>query len=324
VDATGTPRTAVLMGRLREDASANWPVAGDWVLLSPEAGTDAPRIERVLPRRTVLARRDAGRGMRPQPLAANVDVAFIVTSLNGDLNPRRIERFLTLVRSAGVAPVVLLSKVDLATDGHALETALARLREVCGETPLLPLSVFDGQGLAALTPWLRRGETVVLLGASGVGKSTLLNHLLGHAQQAVRDVRRGDDRGRHATTTRQLFPLPGGALLLDTPGVRALEPWAGEAALDTVFADVDTLAMDCRFRDCGHGDEPGCAVQAALTAGTLTPERLSAYGKLRREQHYQARQADPALARQHETQRKRMMSTFRKQYKRHPKGRQEH
>lgn len=324
VDAGGTPRTATLLGRLHEDAAADWPVVGDWVLLAPAAPAAPARIERVLPRHTVLVRRDAGRGMRPQPLAANVDVAFIVTSLNGDLNLRRIERFLTLVRSAGVAPVVLLTKVDLAADAQELAAALARLADVCGETPLLALSVFSGEGVAALNAWLQPGCTVVLLGASGVGKSTLLNHLLGAEQQAVQTVRQGDDRGRHTTTTRQLFPLPGGALLLDTPGVRALEPWAGEAALDAVFAEIDALAENCRFRDCGHGDEPGCAVQAALADGTLAPGRLNAYDKLRKEQHYQARQADPALAREHEAQHKRMMSAHRKAYKRHPKGRREH
>lgn len=246
---------------------------GDWVLAAPDVHGGLWVAERVLPL-TSLARRD-GEGRR-HAVVSNVDTALLVMGLDGDFNPRRLERFLAIVSGSGVWPVVVLSKADLCVD---VPTAMAQLRERLPRD--VPLHAVDTQSPAAdeeLAPYLGAGQTVVLLGSSGAGKSTLTNTLLGHVAQDTGAVRAGDQRGRHTTTSRSLHLLPGGACVIDTPGVRALRPDGDEQVLDAAFADIASLAEHCRFRDCGHQGEPGCTVRAAVPV-----DRLHNFHKLQRE-----------------------------------------
>jgi len=256
------------------------PAVGDWVALQPRDGEGGFVIQAILPRRTAFVRRAAGARAVAQVLAANVDTVFLVMGLDGDFNPRRIERALVLAWYSGASPVVLLNKADLAVD---VESMRAEIERVTPGVPVCVVAAKPGQGLEALSPWLVPGRTVALLGSSGVGKSTLVNRLLGREKQATREVREGDQRGRHTTTHRELIELPGGALLIDTPGLRELQLWSDGAGLEAAFEDVSALAACCRFTDCGHGSEPGCAVVAAVGAQQLDPARLASYLKLQAE-----------------------------------------
>ncbi|WP_232221179.1 ribosome small subunit-dependent GTPase A [Luteimonas sp. J29] len=250
-------------------------VVGDWVLV--EDG----RIVALLPRRNALKRAAAGEHYRQQLIAANVDVAIIACGLDGDFNPRRIERYLLLARAEDVRPVVVLTKADLpGADPDAARAALADV--LGGDVPVLAVNARDPATAQALAPWLGPGVTAVLVGSSGAGKSTLTNTLLGHERMKTGAVRGRDARGRHTTTHRALIPLPSGACLIDTPGMRELKP-TGEEDLGDGFADIEALAAGCRFRDCRHQAEPGCAVRAAVEAGELDPGRLANYHKLRGE-----------------------------------------
>jgi ribosome biogenesis GTPase len=259
------------------------PTVGDWVLL------DGLVVEVMLPRRSCLVRAAAGAKVAPQPIAANVDVAFVVTSANQDLNVRRIERYLTAVTSGGAAPVIVLNKADLVDDAAALA---ARIAAIASGTPVVIASAATGDGVDGLVAHLGPGRTGVVVGSSGVGKSTLLNRLLGAAVQEVQAIRDDDDRGRHTTTRRELFVLAGGGVLIDTPGMRELKPWTEPEEL--AFDDVDALAAQCRFADCKHAAEPGCAVRAAVEAGALAPDRLAAWAKLAAEQRAEAGRRDAA------------------------------
>ncbi|TWT18991.1 ribosome small subunit-dependent GTPase A [Luteimonas wenzhouensis] len=259
-------------GKVAPEARA---VVGDWVLV--EDG----RIVALLPRRNALKRAAAGEHYRQQLIAANVDVALVVCGLDGDFNPRRIERYLLLARAEEVEPVVVLTKADLpGADPDAARAALASVLDQ--GVPVLAVNACDPAAADALAPWLRPGTTAVLVGSSGAGKSTLTNTLLGQARMKTGQVRERDARGRHTTTYRALVPLPSGACLIDTPGMRELKP-TGEEALDDGFADIEALAAVCRFRDCRHQAEPGCAVRAAVEAGDLDPGRLANYHKLQDE-----------------------------------------
>jgi ribosome biogenesis GTPase / thiamine phosphate phosphatase len=268
-----TEAGAVIPGRLRHRARArDLPVVGDWVAVR---GAD-PVIEAVLPRRTELVRRDPD--MRSeQVLAANVDLALLVMGLDGDFNLRRFERYLTLVRAAGVAPVVVLSKADLCV---GVAEKLAEVQAAAPDVPVLALSLLADGGHRPVEAFLLAGETAVLLGSSGAGKSTLLNGLLGREAQRTGGVRVHDSRGRHTTTVRQLFLLPGGAAVIDTPGLRELELVGADAGLADAFPELAALALRCRFRDCRHVDEPGCALVAGEARGAVSGERLSAFRKL--------------------------------------------
>lgn len=282
-------RLAPLRGALRHRAEAEGasvlPVVGDWVALDQEGA-----VAHVLPRHGVL-RRTGDRGVE-EVLAANVDVLLAATSLNQDLNVRRLERSLALARDGGATPVVLLTKADLEADPFSVA---ARIERAVGAT-VVTISVQDDWGLPDLHAHLEPGRTAALFGMSGVGKSTLVNRLLGDERQQTLPIRAGDDRGRHATTRRELFPLPTGALLIDTPGVR-LQAVAGGDGVDEVFADVSALAEDCRFADCTHTSEPGCAVLAAIESGDLEPARLEAMRKLEREARWaEERQGGPGEA----------------------------
>lgn len=294
-------------GALRHD-SAIWPAVGDWVMLSD----DGPTIATVLERRTKLSRKRPEREMREQVLAANIDVLFIVSGLDRDYNPRRIERYLVMARESGARPVILLNKADLAGElGLDLDDVVHRTVDLAGGATVLPVSARAEQGLEALAAELERGQTAALIGSSGVGKSTILNRLLRSELQKTSPVRAGDDRGRHTTTTRELFLMPGGWLLIDMPGLRELQLWASADGLDASFKDIEELAAGCRFRDCSHTGEPGCAV---ATAG-LDANRLANYQKMRRELAHLERKADPVLRKEVRAK----WNATEKSVRRHPK-----
>jgi len=287
---------AHVSGRFAHEAEdGGYPVTGDWVAV--EAAGGVALIQAVLPRRTAFVRKAAGPGGGAQVAAANVDTALLTASLNADLNPRRLERYLAAAHESGAEPVIVLTKADLCADPDPL---IAEVAGIAFGAPVLAVSAATGEGLAALEALLAPGRTAVLLGSSGVGKSTLVNALAGADLMATNAIREDDARGRHTTTHRELIRLPSGALILDTPGMRELGLWDAEAGLARTFADitaeVDAIAEDCRFRDCAHGREPGCAVQAALAEGTLDADRWASFQKLQRELAYERRKEDPAAA----------------------------
>jgi ribosome biogenesis GTPase len=299
------PLEARATGRLRHEAGpAELPVVGDWVAVDARPDEGAASVHVVLPRRTQLRRRaPADYGAPFQVLAANVDVVLVATSLNRDLNVRRVERFLTAAWESGARPVVVLTKVDLARDPVEVAIAEAQLEEVAAGVPVVATSAVSGAGLDAVRAFLGAGRTVVLIGSSGVGKSTLANALLGEERLLVREIREDDARGRHTTVGRELVALPGGdGLLLDTPGLRELGLWDDGTGLDLAFADVARTAEACRFTDCGHDSEPGCAVRAAVEDGTLHSDRFEGWRKLAREERFRAREMD-AVARRAERRR---------------------
>lgn len=285
---------AVVSGRFRHDAAgpAEFPAVGDWVAVAPG---DPCVIHAVLPRGSAFRRLAPGRVTVEQVIAANVDVVFLVSGLDGDFNPRRIERYVAAVWESGALPVVVLNKADM-LDGDAADALADRVAEVEAVAigvPVVALSAREGRGLDALAPHLLPGRTIALVGSSGVGKSTLVNALLGEERQDTGAVRADDSRGRHTTTYRELVPLPGDVLLLDTPGMREFALWAGggeaggdgapDGGLGAAFPEIEELAASCRFGDCAHELEPGCAVQAALVDGALPAERHASWRKLQRE-----------------------------------------
>lgn len=272
---------ARLSGRLRHEArESGHPAAGDWVAVAANAADGTATIHAVLPRRTAFVRRAADSMQTLQVIAANIDVVFVVTSMNADMNSRRLERFLAAAWQSGGRPVIVLTKSDLCDQAEVQAAEIASLAAGC---PVLVVSVRQGVGLAGLMEHIKPGETCVLIGSSGVGKSTLVNALLGEERMATREVRASDARGRHTTSHRQLFLLPGGGLILDTPGIRELGLIDADEGLSTVFDDIERLAGNCRFSDCGHGTEPGCAVRAAVEGGLLDAGRWAHFQKLSRE-----------------------------------------
>jgi ribosome biogenesis GTPase len=267
------------------------PVVGDFVEVAD--GTP-PHIVAVRPRRTTLSRAAAGERYERQLIATNIDYVLVLTGLDGDFNAARIERYLSLTEGSGAQPVVLLSKVDTR---HDVAEQIAALRaRLPDDTPIHTLNGKDPASVAVLAPYLQPGDSAVLVGSSGAGKSTLTNTLLGSATMATAAVRSHDSRGRHTTTHRALLQLPSGGCLIDTPGMRELK-LTGDENLD-LFADIETLAEQCRFADCGHGSEPGCAVQVALDTGELTPGRWRNYLKLHDEREEQAATLEARLRRQ--------------------------
>ncbi|HEX2045651.1 MAG TPA: ribosome small subunit-dependent GTPase A, partial [Gaiellaceae bacterium] len=260
-------------------ADADLPAVGDWVAARPLRGERKALVEAVLPRRTAFTRKEAWRRTVEQVVAANVDTVFLMSDLGPDLNVRRLERYLVGAWESGARPAIVLTKADLEADRA---DAVLAVEAVAFGVPVHVVSAVTGEGLGALGAYLGRGRTVALLGSSGVGKSTLVNRLAGREVLATRELR-ADGRGRHTTTHRELVLLPGGGLLLDTPGMRELQLWAGEEALDGAFEDVTAFAGVCRFPDCAHDHEPGCAVKAALADGSLPAERWESYRKLQRE-----------------------------------------
>jgi ribosome biogenesis GTPase len=296
----GGVRSAFVSGRFRYEALGNvdYPTVGDWVVVDRD-----DVISAVLPRRTAFKRLATDRSSRQQAelddeqvMASNVDVALLVAGLDHDFNLRRIERYLSVAWSSGVTPVVVLNKSDLAED---VDERVLAVEGIAPGVAIVPVSAWTGAGLQELRTHLDPGTTAAILGSSGVGKSTLVNTLLGEARQATAAVREGDSRGRHTTTHRELFELPGGALLVDTPGIRSLEILGADEGLETAFDDVIELATTCRFSDCRHDGEPGCAVRAALADGRLSEDRLASHRKLERELDRAERQGDPRARAEH-------------------------
>jgi ribosome biogenesis GTPase len=272
---------AVLAGRLVHDAAPGaLPVAGDWVGALARPGEDGAVIHHVLPRSSAVTRQASGPGGGLQVVAANVDIVLITASLNADLSLRRIERYLATAWESGASPVVVLTKADACDDVEAL---VAEVEAVAIGAPVHAVSALSGEGLGAIAALLGPGRTAVLLGSSGVGKSTLVNALAGQALMATQEIIAEGARGRHTTTHRELVLLPSGGLVLDTPGMRELGLWDADAGLSATFADIEALAAGCRFHDCAHQSEPGCAIRAALEDGELDGDRWRSFQKLQRE-----------------------------------------
>jgi ribosome biogenesis GTPase len=290
---------------------AAMPVAGDWVAARIVAPGQAI-VEAVLPRRTLFARRAPGRREDRQPIAANIDLVFLVSGLDGDFNVRRVERYLTLTVESGAKAVIVLNKSDLCDD---LPARIAEMAEVAGAAPIVTVSTFTQDGAGPLRAYLAPGRTVALLGSSGVGKSSIVNCLIGEDRLRTFAVRENDSRGRHTTTHRELIVLPEGGALIDTPGMRELQLWAGEDALDQVFDEIAALAAQCRFGDCSHTVERGCAVQEALANGTLAPDRWESYAKLRREVRRHESMADPLIAREEKRKLRNLHKAVKEIYK---------
>ena len=289
---TGCAGWVEVSGRFRHEAqsAADFPAVGDWVDVRDHV------IHARRERRSAIARAapDGGR----QIIAANIDTVFIVASLTNDRNARRVERYVTMVWDSGATPVVLLNKADLVADPGA---AADEIRQRLSFVDVHAISALEegAPALHALQQYLAAGRTVALVGPSGAGKSTIVNRLLGRDAQKTGDVRESDSKGRHTTTARHLVELPSGACLVDTPGMRELQLWVDEESVDAAFDDVAALATQCRFVDCSHASEPGCAVLAAVERGALDADRLESYRRLLRESAYEERKRDPAAAAEH-------------------------
>lgn len=302
-------------GRLRFHAreSADMPAVGDWVALRRRAEDPTrAKIHEILPRKSKFARKAAGRETEEQVVAANVDTAFLVSGLDHDYNPRRVERYLIMAWESGAAPVVVLNKADVVEDAEERREEIER---VAPGVPVLLLSAKRGEGVEQLEPYMGRGRTVALLGSSGVGKSTIVNRLLGSDVQRIQEVRLHDARGKHTTTHRELFVLPGGGLVLDTPGMRELQLLVSERGLRETFEDIEEIAADCRFTDCRHENEPGCAVRESLEGGTLDAERYENYRKMQAEMRHTAVLLDQRKSQEEKAHAKRLGRAMNKLYK---------
>lgn len=280
---------ASLLGKFRLEArQGGFPVVGDWVGL--EISDASARIHHVLPRTTTLVRRAVGGDSSGQVIGANIDLGLLVCALNEDFNPRRLERYIALCRAGGIAPLIVLTKSDLVGD---VKPFLEELADVAAGIEIVPVCAVSQSGLAALQLSLVSGQTAALLGSSGAGKSTLLNALAGSEIMATSAIRYGDGRGRHTTTHRELVTLPSGAMIIDSPGMRELGLWDGAEGVKEAFEDVDALVGACRFSDCRHSSEPGCAVRSALESGGLDASRWAAFVKLNRELAHEKTKGDP-------------------------------
>ncbi len=314
---------AVITGKLRyyaEDYQAHAqpsdhpmrPAVGDWVVIELLDQATHAMIHHVLPRRSQFSRKAAGQRTEEQVIAANVDTVLLVSGLDHDFNLRRIERYLVLAWESGANPVIVLNKADLCTD---LPTQLQAVSAIAPGVDVITLSALTLEGIDALQAYLQPGQTVALLGSSGVGKSTLTNQLMGQTVQVTQAVRTGDSRGRHTTTHRQLLCLPSGGLLIDTPGMRELQIWSDESSVQQTFEDIEELAEHCRFRNCQHQHEPGCAVQQAVSEGWLECDRVVSYQKLSREQAYLERKQDQRLQANTKARWKQVTKQIRQHYK---------
>jgi ribosome biogenesis GTPase len=308
---------AELAGRLRAPGECpRPPVVGDWVLTSWSPDPRA-RIERIFSAHTQFSRKAAGKKTQEQVLAANIDLVFLVTSLSGDFNPRRLERYLAVSWESGARPVVVLNKSDLS--GEAQDRK-AEVESLAIGVAILVTSAVTGEGLDELRACIQAGETAAFLGSSGVGKSALINALMEEASQRVGPVRERDGRGQHTTASGRLLLLRGGAVLIDTPGLRELQLWDAEEGIDVVFDDICALAARCRFRDCAHETEPGCAVAAARASGELDAARLAGFRKLEREQEFFRTRRDHAVRAEQVAKFKRLIREQRRFYRDRGRG----
>lgn len=273
---------AEVTGKFRHQSQsrADFPSVGDWVAVKIRPGEHRASIHAILPRKSSFSRKVAGLETDEQILSANIDTVFLVSGLDGDFNLRRIERYLTLAWESGVNPVLILNKADICPN---IEERLSQVESVAFGLPVHTISAKEKQGLEVLSEYLGRGQTATFLGSSGVGKSTLINSLLGSELLKVREIREDDSRGRHTTTSRQLIILPEGGIVIDTPGMRSVMLWADEEGLKKAFDDIEELASRCRFGDCKHDTEPGCEIKQALEDGTLDPKRYHSYLKQQKE-----------------------------------------
>jgi ribosome biogenesis GTPase len=312
--ARGEGRASV-SGRLRHEAigRADFPAVGDWVVLRQASECEQAVIHAVLPRLSKFSRKAPGKETDEQIIAANLDTLFLVTSLNRDLNPRRLERYLTALAAPNVQPVLILNKSDLC-DRPA--EAVAQIQPFVSGIPILPVSARTGEGFEALHLYLGPGRTVAMVGSSGVGKSTLLNRLLGDERQQVQEIRIRDDRGVHTTTHSEMMCLPQGGLLIDNPGMRELQIWDEDANLDGTFADIAALAEQCYFADCRHQQEPRCAVKQAVAEGALDARRLANYLKMQRELAYLESRDDNQAQRERKEYERRVHRVMNREYRR--------
>ena len=263
---------------------------GDWVVVSLRTSEKRATIHKVLPRKSKFSRKVAGVNTREQIVASNIDTIFLVNALNKDFNARRIERYLIMAWESGANPVILLSKADLCVD---LEEKLRETERVAVGVPIHIISALDERGLDELNHYLKPGRTVALLGSSGVGKSTLLNYLAGEEVQETKEVRAYDDRGKHTSTSREMFILDNGTIMIDTPGMRELHLWGGTEGISEAFEDIEELASQCKFSDCKHKKEPGCAINQAILDGIIDEKRFKSYITLQKEaKMFEKKQSD--------------------------------
>ena len=302
----------LLPGRLRHEAysKADLPTVGDWVLTSSIAGgeSDTVQIERLLDRKSRFSRQEAGESVDEQVIAANIDTVFIVSGLDEDFNPPRLERYLLLCRDSGALPVIILNKADICED---VEDKLDQLRPILRGTPFHVISAKLEDGLDEIYGYISEGTTCALIGSSGVGKSTIINGLLGYDRFETGAVREADSKGRHTTTFRELVVLPEVGLVIDTPGMREIQMWGDVSQLGGTFDDIEELALACKFSDCLHKGEPGCSVIAAIDSGELEPDRLERYRKLGRELAHLEEQQNAAARAEKKQERKKFARLIR-------------
>jgi ribosome biogenesis GTPase / thiamine phosphate phosphatase len=306
---------AKVSGRFRYHAKGteDFPTIGDWIAIEPDETGQSGIIHAVLPRKSKFSRKSAGTRTQEQVVAANIDTVFIVTGLDNDFNLRRIERYLTTIWESGAQPVVILNKSDLCLD---VEEKRLEVESIAINVPVHFINTVTHDGIAAIYPYIIPGQTISILGSSGVGKSTIINRLLGAQVQRIGEVRKSDDRGQHTTTHRELFMLPGGGLVIDTPGMRELQLWDGAEGIENVFQDLELLAEGCRFSDCQHETEHGCAVIDAVSKGGITQERFLSYKKLLNELKTIALKQDEKIKQQEKKKLKSITKTFDRHKKR--------